>query len=72
MKNGVGGVWISKGILPYYLNGRKLALALLLKEKADVKGTAAESDCRKRNPVQSEGNRQDAGQSERLGCGFCS
>ena len=33
MKNGVGGVWISKGILPYYLNGRKLALALLLKEK---------------------------------------
>ncbi len=33
MKKRAGGVWVRKGALPYYLKGRKLALALLLQEK---------------------------------------
>ena len=33
MPKSAGGVWIRKGGMPRYLKGRKLALALLLKEK---------------------------------------
>lgn len=33
MKKSAGGVWVRKGVVPYYLKGRKLALALLLQEK---------------------------------------
>lgn len=33
MKKSAGGVWVRKGVIPYYLKGRRLALALLLKEK---------------------------------------
>lgn len=33
MKKSAGGVWVRKGVLPYYLKGHKLALALLLQEK---------------------------------------
>ena len=33
MLKSTGGVWVRKGVMPYYLKGRKLALALLLKEK---------------------------------------
>lgn len=33
MKKSSGGVWVRKGVVPYYLKGRKLALALLLREK---------------------------------------
>ncbi len=33
MKKSAGGVWVRKGVVLYYLKGRKLALALLLQEK---------------------------------------
>lgn len=34
MPKSAGGVWVRKGVMPYYLKGRKLALALLLKERS--------------------------------------
>ena len=33
MPKSAGGMWVRKGGMPYYVKGRKLALALLLKEK---------------------------------------